>query len=749
MDVNGRMAPPDVNGSTAESQHHGNGHHHHHLHHHQHPHQQGYTLFLGPDMGSGGLGGGSMGGAGGGEAGGGGRSRREFRRTNWTVGECLVLQEAKREDYERQTTGGAKEKHRTAAERWLAVEDFCWALKVHRSGQQCKDRWEKMSTDFKKVFDYERHATTGQTSFWQMTLEEKKAKRLPSTFFLEVYKGLAQWFGRGGGGGVSVGAAGGSGGGTPLAAGFQVGGARVGGGGEVQPATANGNHDNLGSLLREREGASGKAGSNGNYSGSEEGGSDEPAMEPMFDSSSGKKRNSEGDVLMSDRNGGTSGRDYRRTNWTLPESIVLQAAKREDLERLYGNGQKERHLSAVERWQVVEDYCWAHGVRRSGQQCRDRWDKLSSDFKKISDYEKQFSDPQQTYWNMTPETKKSKRLPSTFWVEVYTAMSEWFGKNRNADLRVVIHDASRHAPREASGNNEDFFGTDNEGSDPGSAAPVIDSGTNKERKSDADVLLDGGGHGRHEREYRKTNWTLQECMVLQAAKQERRAKEKQTSAEEDTWQAVEDFCWCQDIYRSGQQCKERWERMSVEFKKIYNYERRCSDVDNSYWVLTAEERKDKRLPLAFWREVFNAMIKWYTKERISGAGNTNNDLEAPHQEGSGRAGSNEDFSDADEGESDPMSDTNRDSRYRKKRKSMLTSHESLVAIMEQSRLETQKIMLDCEDRKDRRLEKSIEADVQRLEKTLESNERIAFGYCQAFVALADAIRSVASSGSRG
>lgn len=258
MDVNGKMAPTDVNGSTAESQHHGsngndNGHHHH-RHHQQHPHHQGYTLFLGPDISSGGVGGGggggSMGGAGGGgEAGGGSRSRREFRRTNWTVEECLVLQEAKREDYERQTNGGAKEKHRTAAERWLAVEDFCWAHKVHRSGQQCKDRWEKMSTDFKKVFDYERHTTTGQTSFWQMTLEEKKAKRLPSTFFLEVYKGLAQWFGRGGG--VSLGVAGGSGGGTSVAAGVQVGVGRVYSG-DIQPA--NGIHDNLGSLLREREG---------------------------------------------------------------------------------------------------------------------------------------------------------------------------------------------------------------------------------------------------------------------------------------------------------------------------------------------------------------------------------------------------------------------------------------------------------------------------------------------------------------
>lgn len=147
------------------------------------------------------------------------RNGRDYKRTNWTVGECMVLQAGKREDYERQTNGGAKEKHRTAAERWQGVEDFCWAHNVHRSGQQCKDRWEKMSADFKKIYDYERHPASNQTRYWQMTLEEKKVKRLPNTFFQEVYNGLSQWFTRGRG-----------------------------------ADQGNGNQENLGSLLREREG---------------------------------------------------------------------------------------------------------------------------------------------------------------------------------------------------------------------------------------------------------------------------------------------------------------------------------------------------------------------------------------------------------------------------------------------------------------------------------------------------------------
>ncbi|KAG6547895.1 hypothetical protein Mapa_010715 [Marchantia paleacea] len=644
--------------------------------------------------------------------GGGARNGRDYKRTNWTVGECLVLQAAKREDYERQSNGGPKEKHKTAAERWQAVEDFCWTHNVQRSGQQCKDRWEKMSADFKKIYDYERHVLNGHMHYWQMTLEEKKVKRLPNTFFQEVYNGLSQWFTRGRG-----------------------------------ADTGNGNQENLGSLLREPE-ASAKAGSIGRFSGSDEAESEEPAAEPLLESGSGKRRSNDGDLLSGEREGISNGREYRRTNWTLPESLVLQAAKREDLERQYNSGPKEKHMSATERWQAVEEYCWSRGVYRSGQQCRDRWDKLSADFKKISDYEKQNVIGQKSYWLMTPEEKKAKRLPSTFWEKLFSSMSEWFGKSRNIDLRVVIHDSSQ-PPRQDG--DEGFFGTDEDedGSDPESA-PVLDSSVDKERKGDGEVLV-SARDGKPGRDYKKTNWTLEECMVLQAAKQddfERQAKEKNRKAA-DRWQAVEDFCFRQNVCRSGQQCKDRWEKMSVDFKKIHNYQRHTTDDTANYWTLTGEEKKSKRLPLTFWQDVFVAMSKWFTKDRIGGSENIAHDSEAQHQEDSGRAGSNKDLSGSDEGDSDPGSDPFVDSRSRKRRKASVKINESLAEIMERSNLATQKILLECEDRKDRRLERTLEANVRRLERTLEANERIAISYCQAFVSLADAIRSVAATNPQG
>ncbi|KAL2636238.1 hypothetical protein R1flu_007717 [Riccia fluitans] len=648
----------------------------------------------------------------------GGKNGRDYKRTNWTVEECMVLQAAKREDYGRQSNDGAKEKHKTAAERWQAVEDFCWLHSVNRSGQQCKDRWEKMSADFKKIYDYERHAAIGQIRYWEMTLDEKKVKRLPSKFYQEVYIGLSEWFNRGRG-----------------------------------AETANGNQENLGSHSKEREAATVKISSNGLHSGSDEAESEGPTAEPLCESGSDKRR-SDGDISSEDPDGlgmgggSANGREYRKTNWTLAESLVLQAAKRDNLERQYSRGQKEKQMSAAERWQAVEEYCWANGVHRSGQQCRDRWDKLSADFKKISDYERENVIGQKSYWLMSPEEKKVKRLPSVFWEEVFAAMNEWFGRNRNIDLRVVVHDSSQ--PAQPVG-DEGFQGTDEyeHDSEPESI-PVMDSSADKEIQADGEVPV-FADEGRTHRDYKKTNWTLPESMVLQAAKQddmERQAKDKNRKGA-DRWQAVEDFCFCQNVHRSGQQCKDRWEKMSVDFKKIYNYQKQVTDEASSYWNLTGEEKKSKRLPLTFFQEVFVSMSKWFTRDRIGGSYDIVHESEAQQQD-SRIAGTNDgDLFGSDRANSESESDLFIDSRSGKKRKAAFRTDESLAEIMERSNLATQKILLECEDRKDKRLERTLEANGMRLEKTLEANERIAISYCQAFISLADAIRSIATTNPHG
>jgi glutathionylspermidine synthase len=121
------------------------------------------------------------------------RHGRVYKKSNWTLMELQVLQAAKREDQDKQLKADPKEKHKSAAERWQWMEDYCWAHAVERSAQQCRDRWERMSADFKKVGDFEKHNRSGP-SYWQMSIDERKHKKLPSNFQQEVFHSLLEWF---------------------------------------------------------------------------------------------------------------------------------------------------------------------------------------------------------------------------------------------------------------------------------------------------------------------------------------------------------------------------------------------------------------------------------------------------------------------------------------------------------------------------------------------------------------------------
>lgn len=122
--------------------------------------------------------------------------KRVHRKGAWTVAEVMVLQAAKREDYEGQAKGGGtKEKHRTAQERWLWIEDICWRNSVHRSAQQCQDKWESLVPEFKKVLDYEKNLKVGQKSYWRMLPEDrKKTPKLPPNLPNEPFKAMLEWY---------------------------------------------------------------------------------------------------------------------------------------------------------------------------------------------------------------------------------------------------------------------------------------------------------------------------------------------------------------------------------------------------------------------------------------------------------------------------------------------------------------------------------------------------------------------------
>ncbi|KAL3685324.1 hypothetical protein R1sor_003346 [Riccia sorocarpa] len=152
------------------------------------------------------------------------------------------------------------------------------------------------------------------------------------------------------------------------------------------------------------------------------------------------------EVVMEEREGPRHGRGYKKSNWTLAELQVLQTAKREDQKRQLNVDPKEKHKSAAERWQWIEDYCWEHRVERSAQQCRDRWERMSADFKKVGDFEKQVPRGGVSYWHMSIDDRKTKKLPSNFQQEIYHALGEWFVRSRAVDPHDIVIDTSVPTP---------------------------------------------------------------------------------------------------------------------------------------------------------------------------------------------------------------------------------------------------------------------------------------------------------------
>ncbi|KAM0860843.1 hypothetical protein ACQ4PT_046288 [Festuca glaucescens] len=114
-------------------------------------------------------------------------------------------------------------------------------------------------------------------------------------------------------------------------------------------------------------------------------------------------------------------REYRRGNWTLPETMLLIEAKK----RVHD----DRHPAdqGLARWRWVEDYCWRAGCQRSQNQCNDRWDNLMRDYKKVRAYEHagvagRGGAP--SYWEMARAERKERCLPSNLLREIYEGMRE-------------------------------------------------------------------------------------------------------------------------------------------------------------------------------------------------------------------------------------------------------------------------------------------------------------------------------------
>ncbi|KAL6197016.1 hypothetical protein ACLB2K_032629 [Fragaria x ananassa] len=160
---------------------------------------------------------------------------RDYRKGNWTVGETMVLIEAKKMDEERRVmkrSGSSSRDHgadetprsiiKPAELRWKWVEDYCWKKGCLRSQNQCNDKWDNLMRDYKKVREYERRSSVvgGENkelpSYWKLEKSERKERNLPTNMVPQIYEALVEVVEKREMGRIVVGGNGGGGGGASI-----------------------------------------------------------------------------------------------------------------------------------------------------------------------------------------------------------------------------------------------------------------------------------------------------------------------------------------------------------------------------------------------------------------------------------------------------------------------------------------------------------------------------------------------------
>ncbi|GLJ31486.1 hypothetical protein SUGI_0631870 [Cryptomeria japonica] len=102
----------------------------------------------------------------------------------------------------------------------------------------------------------------------------------------------------------------------------------------------------------------------------------------------------------------------------------------------------KKATTSTEKWKIVQEYCSHHGVFRTANQCRDQWEHIFPDFKRIRDYETHIPSGHDSYWNMTSRERVEKRLPPNFPKELMDAMEINFGSDRAIDPGNITIDTS-------------------------------------------------------------------------------------------------------------------------------------------------------------------------------------------------------------------------------------------------------------------------------------------------------------------
>jgi hypothetical protein len=142
------------------------------------------------------------------------------------------------------------------------------------------------------------------------------------------------------------------------------------------------------------------------------------------------KRRSEASAQPGDRSRGPNQRQRkeRQPNWDGPEVMALIHAKQKEHEALQQTGDSHDHMeTAIVKWTRVANDVAAAGFSvhfRGSTGCKDKWQVLFSDYKKISDY-KSGTGHNEEYFRMPSKRRKELNLPSNFCPSHYKEMERF------------------------------------------------------------------------------------------------------------------------------------------------------------------------------------------------------------------------------------------------------------------------------------------------------------------------------------
>lgn len=107
-------------------------------------------------------------------------------RKNWSVyeGEMLAAQMKIHEDMLLDKSTGIKYRTMSATEKFEMISARLRSLDppVDRTASQIEDKWDRMTGDFKKVYDWDKHPPSGKPTYWEMGPDMKKEHNLPPAF---------------------------------------------------------------------------------------------------------------------------------------------------------------------------------------------------------------------------------------------------------------------------------------------------------------------------------------------------------------------------------------------------------------------------------------------------------------------------------------------------------------------------------------------------------------------------------------